>query len=152
MKRIILLSVLFLGAALGDAMADCRGKPVLDTRAALENKFVCAARAPGGNSDTWSEEHGTLNAAGVGTLTEYAKGPGHPVDPEKAVGTWTVLQNNTGNARVQYKYDGVPTLYTWSLYFISDNSYQFCDGGTIIATAYITPLPVITANPCPNRN
>jgi hypothetical protein len=152
MKRIILLSVLFLGAALGDAMADCRGTRVQDIQAALENKFVCAARAPGGNLDTWSEEHGTLATGGI--LTEYAKGPGDPIDPRKPVGTWSVTANNTPGATVSYSYTGDSgSPYRWSLFFLGVNSYQFCsnNGLTPIATANITALPVNAANPCPLR-
>lgn len=152
MKRIILLSVLFLGAALGDAMAVCRGTRVTDIQAALENKFVCAARAPGGNLDTWSEEHGTL--VGGGLLTEYAKGPGDPVDPRKQVGTWTVVGNNTASAVVKYSYTGdAGSPYSWSLFFLGGSVYHFCsiDGSTPIATAHITALPVNAGNPCPLR-
>lgn len=152
MKRILLLSVLFLGAALGDAMAVCRGAPVTDVQTALENKFVCAARAPGSNLDTWSEEHATL--ASGGTLTEYAKGPGDPVDPRKPVGVWTVSGNNSASAVVQYTYTGDSNgPYNWSLFFLGSNSYLFCsaDGNTPIATANITPLPVNAGSPCPAR-
>jgi hypothetical protein len=154
MKRILLLSVLFLAAALGDAMADCRGTRVTDIQAALENKFVCAARATGGNNDTWSEEHGNLSVGGTGILTEYAKGPGDPVDPRKAVGTWAVGTSSFG-ATVIYSYTGDSgSPYTWSLFQIpSTSSYYFCqaDGSSLIAFAKITDLPVNSSNPCPAR-
>jgi hypothetical protein len=152
MKRIILLSVLFLGAALGDAMALCRGTRVTDIQAALENKFVCAHRTSG--NDTWSEEHGLLSGGGI--LTEYAKGPGNPVDPEKAVGTWAVGTGSFG-ATVIYNYTGdAGGPYTWSLFQIPNtSSYLFCqaNGNSAIATANITPLttPINQANPCPLR-
>ena len=154
MKRILLLSVLFLGAALGDAMAQCASRGatrVFNIQAALEDKFVCAARE-GGNNDKWSEEHGLLSGGGI--LTEYAKGPLNPVDPRKAVGTWSVAANSTANATVSYNYGDSGSPYTWSLFFIGTNSYLFCDalGNTVIATANITPLSTLNpANPCPLR-
>ena len=145
----ILLGVLSLGVALDDAMAVCRGDPVQDIQTALENKFVCARRAPGGNNDTWSEEH---NSGGI--LFEYAKGPSNPVDPRKQVGTWSVLANNTAGAQVRYIYTGDPNSpYTWTLFSLGSNSYLFCDasGNNAIATANITSLPVNPSNPCPAR-
>ena len=156
MKLIFILSALILSAAVSDAMAapasDCGGTRVQNIQAALENKFVCAARVPGGNNDTWSEEHGTLTSGGI--LTEYAKGPGNPVDPRKDVGTWSVTTNNTPGAKVNYSYTGDSSSpYTHTLFFLGGNSYLFCNnsGLTPIATANITALPVNTANPCPAR-
>ena len=150
MKRIIILSVLFLGAALGDAMAQCRGTRVADVQTALESKFVCAARTNG--TDTWSEEHGILSGGGI--LTEYAKGPGNAVDPRKPVGSWTVTGNNSATAVVQYTYTGDSNSpYNWSLFFVTSNSYLFCsaDGNTAIATANITPLVSGQGFPCSVR-
>ena len=157
MKRfLILLAALSLGAALDDAIAaapsGCRGTRVQDVQAALENKFVCAQRAPGSNTDTWSEEHGPISGGGI--LTEYAKGPGDPVDPRKAVGTWSVLANNSAGATVRYNYTGDSSSpYTWSLFSLGSNSYLICsiNGQTPIATANITSLPVNAASPCPAR-
>ena len=61
MKRVVFLfTVLFLGAALGEAIAQCtRGTRVTDIQAALDNQFVCAITTNG--TDTWSEEHGPGN-------------------------------------------------------------------------------------------
>jgi hypothetical protein len=158
MKRILLLSALFLAVALGDAMAICSGTKVTDIKTALEGKLVCAkATAAHPNpGDTWTEEHKTI-AGGTGPLIEFAKGPGDPVDPEKQVGTWAVTTGRDGSPAVVYKY-GFPIpnsalTYVWTLFFQSGSSYLFCttDGNTAIATAAITNLPVNAANPCPAR-
>jgi len=98
-RLVFLFSMLFLGAGLSDAIAQCaRGPRITDVRAALDNKLVCAASTS--NTDTWSEVHGTLSGGGTGagSLTEYAKGPDHPVDPSKVVGTWAVANNNGSSA------------------------------------------------------
>jgi hypothetical protein len=155
MKRILLLSALFLAVASGDAMAICSGTKVTDIKAALEEKLVCAkATAAHPNpSDTWTEEHKTI-AGATGILIEYAKGPGDPIDPEKRVGTWGVTTGRDGLPAVVYKYNNSAALtFVWTLFFQGGNSYKFCttDNNTAIATAAITNLPVNAGTPCPAR-
>jgi hypothetical protein len=100
----------------------------------LENKTVCAtATGDGGTKlgDKWQEWHQSNRTR---TLTEYGRGPGHPVDPTRDVGTWSA--ENGANADVTYNYTGNGS-YTWVLYDDGDDDYSFCTGesGTVIATA-----------------
>ena len=154
MKRIFLLSALFLAVALGDALAACSGTKITDIQGALTNKLVCAKATvnhPNPN-DTWTEEHQPI-AGTTGPLIEYAKGPNDPIDPRKQVGTWGVTIGRDGSPAVIYNYGSVAPTFVWTLFFQSGSSYLFCttDGNTAIATAAIRNLPVNAGNPCPAR-
>jgi len=104
------------------------------TGAALEStvngRTVCATGANG----SWQEEHRS-----DGVLRDYKKGPGDPVDPQKQVGTWQLVDEDGDgeNDHIQYTYidnNGVPTVsYTFSIH--EDNGqYTFCNGTNAVVT------------------
>jgi hypothetical protein len=160
MKRIFLLSILFLAVVAGNTLA--AGCPTIGvtrlTSAQIvtafngntaTGKLVCAER-PGtvagaaGNINRWAEEHPSS-----GRLFEFAKGPGHPIDPRKDVGTW----ETTNDDRIKYTYGDPGGPYTWSVWFQppglgTSDTYHFCDGATLIATGSLRTLPPASNNPC----
>lgn len=99
-------------AAQASAQSCPSGAPlVLDAQTLLVNKTVCAARPP----DTWQEFHQS-----GGTLIDFKKGPSDPVDPTKAVGTWsasatagTVTYNYTGDGSYTYVVCNAGASYTF---------------------------------------
>lgn len=72
-----------------------------------------------------------------GTLVDYKRGPGHLVDPSKAVGTWAVIGTNS-DTLVTYNYGG-GNIYTYSVFRNSDGTHSFCSAGAEIAKARIRP-------------
>lgn len=90
------------------------------------NQTVCASA---GNGDTWQEYHQQGGSNG-GSLTEYARGPGHPVDPTHVVGTW----ERSGNTLV-YTYN-TGSSYTFELW-LNGGTYYYCQpnaGTGLVAT------------------
>ena len=64
-----------------------------------------------------------LHQAG-GALIDYKRGPAHPVDPSKQVGTWTVTGGR--GAFVTHNYGG-GAQYTYSVWANNDNTtHSFC--------------------------
>lgn len=137
MKRTLLLSVLFLAAAIGDAAADCTNNRVTGNAIAtlLTNKLVCgrpAAGYTGAANDRWQEEHNI-----GGALFDYKKGLTDKVDPRVQVGTW----NRSGNSvvyvynrytpNVTVTYDGIFQIGT------TGNTYSFCQGSSEIVRANV---------------
>lgn len=82
----------------------------------LTNKMVC------GNvgGEAWQEWH---NGGAAGAVVDYKQGPGHPVDPSTAVGSYVVNTNNT----VTYTYSGGSGPYTYDVCLASSGtSYTYC--------------------------
>jgi hypothetical protein len=128
--------------------ANCDGNPVIGAALStyLNDNLICAYDVGTGGTDPntrWSEWHKTSG----GTLTEYARGPGHAVDPTKDIGTWSIASDE-----VMYNYDG-GSNYTWQIY---DNAgttglYQFCTLDATPVQKAIVKVKVsspLGANPC----
>lgn len=102
----------------------------IDLDTLLSGNTVCATR--GGES--WQEEHHSS-----GQLWDYKLGDGHPVDPRKQLGSWTITGNGSGaNTAVQYSYSDGGT-YTYEVWLNTDGSYSFCDAGTVNLDATVRP-------------
>jgi hypothetical protein len=69
----------------------------------VRGNTLCAVRG----SDKWQEYHQT-----GGTLIDYKRGPGHPVDPTEAVGTWSAT--NGANATLTHAYTG-GSSWVWAV-------------------------------------
>lgn len=101
------------------------------------NALVCGRPGPaypGEPSDRWQEEHRV-----GGELWDYKLGPGHPIDPRKKVGQWSIAGTGA-NATVTHTYGS--TSYTWSVHGPNTNTpstsvYDFCSGGSVFARAYV---------------
>ena len=117
MQRTISGLILIL-SPLGVFAGDCTGPGaafILNPNV-LSGQTVCGSSG----SDTWQEWHQTS-----GTLTEYAKGPGHPVDPTHDVGSWSLGSGNT----ITYNYTG-GSSYTFELWLdLGNSSLLFCESG-----------------------
>ena len=143
MKRILLLCVLFLAGAIGNALADCASNRVTGIAITdlLNNKLVCgrpAAGYTGAPDDRWQEEHNSS-----GALYDYKKGPADTVDPRVQVGTW----NRSGNS-VVYLYNqytpNVTVTYGGIFRIGTTNTYSFCTG--------LNGAEVVRANIVTNTN
>jgi len=96
---------------------------------------ICACRS----GERWQEWHGP-----AGNLWDYKLGPGHPVDPTKIVGTWSVT--NGANALLTHTYG--TTSY----------SFRVCRIGPVGSTSYtlvsttagtVTPVTLLPASATP---
>lgn len=114
MKRSILTAMVLLAGIPTLAMANCTAATRV-TGAALNTlvigNTVCATR----NGEKWQEQH----RAG-GQLWDYKMGPGHPIDPSKQVGTWSIARNF-----VTYCYTG-HKCYSYSVHGSGADTYDFC--------------------------
>jgi len=139
MMRIVFLSFLLLGVALGNAIGACQGPRIGDQPNELErfianNRLACGTATSG--NDKWQEEH---RADGV--LFERAKGPNDPIDPSHQVGTWAIenrvpADNSPADDFICYSYSG-GSRYCFRLYGQSNTpeSISFCDAaGNEVAT------------------
>jgi len=137
MKRILLLSVLFLAAAIGNAAANCTDNRITGAaiNTLLNGKLVCgrpAAGYTGSPNDRWQEEH-----ISGGALFDYKKGPTDKIDPRVQLGTW----DRNGNT-VRYVYDKYTPIVnvTYSGIFqvgTTGNTYSFCQGVSEIVRANV---------------
>jgi hypothetical protein len=96
------------------------------------------ANSPGG--ENWKEVHCTN-----GDLQKVGLGVGHPVDPQRTVGTWST----TGD-RVIYTYTGL-SPYSWTLWWDQDGSVSgntYCwENPTGNATVATGNLGSVTCDP-----
>lgn len=131
MKRILIFSSLSLLFPITGIAGNCTGGLPGNwyLGSAVSGYMVCASSAT--NSDSWQEYHNPN-----GTLTEYAKGPGDPVDPSHNVGSWqTIVQgpppyNSMRTGR--YTYGG--NTYTYDVYSnldspVTNREIVFCESG-----------------------
>jgi len=118
--------------------------PVNETQlpTAISGKLICGQRAgaPADANNRWQEEH----VVAGGQLFDYKLGPGHPVDPRKLVGTWSITGNGA-NTRVEYRYGSGSTTsgpYPHSVHDAGGGTYEFCTGpgGTLVARAVIQAI------------
>ena len=122
MKPIILAAV--AGMALASlpavSMAAC-GPPsvrvvtVAAMTTLLEGNTVCVGAQPTMDAQEFHQ-------AG-GALIDYKRGPGHPIDPTKQVGTWTVT--DVRGARVNHHYGGA-TKFGYSVWNNNNGTHSFC--------------------------
>lgn len=113
-----------LAFGLGNAYAVCTN-PYMNgsnTTTALSGNTVCvpaSCSSTTGNC-TWSEYH-----APGGSLSDYKKGPTHPIDPSQTVGSWSVSQTGT----ITYTYTGGAGGGAYDLHYNgTTGSYAFCNG------------------------
>jgi len=124
MKSAMILSAFLLAGVAIDATAACTTGNRLentDLNALIPNSLVCGrpgTNYPGDASDRWQEEH----LVG-GVLYDYKLGDGHPVDPRKQVGTWSI-----SGKKVIHTYGAYS--YSWTVQPISGNTYRFCKEDT----------------------
>jgi hypothetical protein len=101
----------------------------------LTGSLVCGrpgASYPGGagSSDRWQEQHRT-----GGALFDFKRGVGHPIDPEKLMGTYAFTGSGT-TSEVTHTYGAL--TYNWRV-FQNGTVYSFCTaGGAEHVRAYIT--------------
>jgi hypothetical protein len=148
MHSSIVASVSVLAFVASHAMAACptgaltnAGIKTALAGAAGASKYHCAIRG----SEKWNESLGNTNTgnnADNGTVTDYKKGAGDPVDPTGTVGTWTIA-----NDTITYNY-GPGAIFTYSV--TGTGPYTFCDVGTS-ATLVVSVSTSPTASPtsCP---
>jgi hypothetical protein len=103
------------------------GEPALT--ALLGGKTVCASVG----KDAWQEYHEGTTAAG-GPLWDYKRGPAHPVDPQKVVGSWSIVGSAGPKAswRVRYDYGG-GAAYEYAVCQVGAalSPVTFCGSGVI---------------------
>lgn len=140
MKASLAISVLLASVMSAGAYAQCSDGliPGAVLAVSLPGKIVCAYKTSATDpSSRWSEIHGV-----DGTLTEWARGPGHPVDPSQVVGSWS-LDLLAGT--VTYTYGGTAGN-PYRLYDNADGTYSLCGGD---GNATVTKIVVPTGdNPC----
>lgn len=96
----------------------------------MSGKTMCAARG----SDRWQEYH---NPSGV--LTEYKRGPGHPIEPSENVGTWSA--SGGANALLTHTYSG-GSSYSWAMCRIGPSSSP--SSYTLVASGAGGTIPGVT--------
>jgi hypothetical protein len=124
MKPIILAAV--AGVALASlpalSLAACAAPSVrvataLAMTTLLQGNTVCL---PAATQPTMEAQE--LHQAG-GALVDYKRGPGHPVDPSKQVGSWTVTAGRS--VFVTHNYGG-GAQYTYAVWHNDDGTHSFC--------------------------
>jgi hypothetical protein len=111
---------------------------VQNTNALLSDAYLCAVRG----TDSWQEFH----QAG-GKLFDWKRGPGHPVDPTKEVGSW-----GTAQGTVTHTYGS--TSYVWRVcrvgpqagatYTLRSQTAGVISGATVVSGSVNQ-----TTKPCP---
>jgi len=96
----------------------------------LAGQTVCGRS----KANTWQEFHSGATEAG-GPLIDWKLGPGHPMDPSKQVGTWSVQNVATADSFVVYNY-GSGGSY----------SYAVCQAGNNVNFCGVAPPAAATNN------
>lgn len=60
-----------------------------------------------------------------GALIDFKRGPGHPVDPSKQIGNWSVTGRDGRGVFVTYNYGG-GKIYTYAVWDNRDGTHSFC--------------------------
>lgn len=97
----------------------------------LNGNKVCVT-IPANNAS--QEQHRT-----DGTLYDYKRGPGHPIDPTEQVGNWSVNPGSGQDSnRVIYNYLGGDS-FNFTLHLQTNGTYDFCTSknGTTVVNATI---------------
>lgn len=135
MRSSILTTVVLLAGLPALAAADCSPSTRVtgnNLTNLITGNTVCATRG----SEVWQEQH----RAG-GQLWDYKKGPGHPIDPSKQVGTWSISRNF-----VTYCYTG-GICYSYSVHGSGTGPYSFCYPNGIEVVSGATFKPGYTSCP-----
>jgi len=125
------LGFAWAGQAAAQCTANTRLNSASDIEAHLQDMTVCGTGVGASAGDQWQEWHQTSSG---GTLTEYAKGTGDPVDPTHDVGTWSTSGAGS-NAVVTYVYDGGDS-YSFNVHVDGSTTY-FCNDTTEVANAFL---------------
>ena len=135
----------------GAAAADCSPNTQVkgdNLRNALSNQVVCVGD-PNNPNQRWSIWH---QGGTGGTMTEWARGVNHPIDPSQDKGSWSLNTpgqgqgNNTNWETVTYDYGGGGS-YTYSLHG-SPGSQSLCSNGTALPIYAIVDPNTGTENVC----
>lgn len=141
MKGSVAISLLLATLPVGAYALDCPTSGVTQITGvnivpALQGRMVCGISDV--NSDRWQEHH-----ASGSTLTEYAKGPGDPVDPSHVVGEW-----GSSGDHVTYTYPpGGATTYAFRLYRDDTDTDKFYFCSTTDTTLVATATTFVSASP-----
>jgi hypothetical protein len=120
-RSVILVAFPLLVAGAGNAAAQCAPQMTLtQLQTLLPNATACVGTTP---NATWSEWH---NGTTTGSVVDWKKGPGDPVDPTVIVGTYAIIGNTDGSA-VTYTYGS--TTYTFTVTQGAGPVYTFCPAG-----------------------
>jgi len=60
-----------------------------------------------------------------GALIDFKRGPGHPVDPSKQIGAWSVTGRDGRGVFVTYNYGG-GKIFTYAVWRNGDGTHSFC--------------------------
>jgi hypothetical protein len=121
MRSVILVAGLLSVAGVGNASAQCAPQMTLSQlQALLSNRTACVGITP---SATWSEWH---NGTTTGSVVDWKKGPGDPVDPTAIVGTYAITGDTQGSA-ITYIY--ASASYTYTVTQGVGPVYTFCPAG-----------------------
>ena len=130
-KTIVLAALtLALGGTAQSQTCICNGgsgtqlNTVAAVQAVLANKMVCAAVG----ADQWQEWH---NGGANGPVMDYKMGPGHPVDPSSAVGTYRVV-DLAANPTISRTQRGVGAAVAYT-YGANTYTYGVCQTGATYA-------------------
>lgn len=141
--RLIPLSLLLIaGPVLADCSDDGYETQLTDATTTTISDVLLGnsidADAPDG--ENWKEVH--CSSSG-GELQKVGQGVGHPVDPQRVVGTWSTSGNT-----VTYTYTGL-SPYTWTFWWDENNSEAdtYCwenpTGNATIATGNTGSVPCV---------
>ncbi len=104
----------------------------------INGNTICVAGASGWE---YQEQHraagGSAPATAAmtsGSLVDYKRGPGHPTDPSKVVGSWTISGSFGNNASITHNY-GTGGSYTYSVHGsgIVGTTHMLCGPTTVSA-------------------
>lgn len=143
MKAYLAVSLLLVTGFTANAHAQCAANTMVgDPSSVIAGKLVCAHKGtPAKPGARWSELHQPS-----GTLTEWARGVGDPVDPRHDVGSWSV---NSSTGVLTYAYTG-DASYSYQLFDDGGGKYSLCDAqnGTFVATIEKVVVNPSGNNPC----
>ena len=120
------LAAAALGLVSGSALSQgcpCAGGTLITAVAALTGQLAGRTVCGMAGTDRWQEFHSGASAAG-GPLIDWKLGPGHPVDPSKQTGTWSV-QGPDGSAAAVYNY-GTGGTYAYAVCQEGVGRLHFC--------------------------
>jgi hypothetical protein len=138
MKRLIIAGVAVCALNAHEVFASCTGPFLTSTNlhTVLDgNTAWVGAHTP--NATTCEYHSG-------GTVIDWKKGASDPVDPTKAVGTYTIAGSPTG-ATVSYTYNNGGGTYKYLVTSTGSNTYNFCISSAPFTTYSVTVLSGQTA-------
>ncbi len=126
-----LLSFSVLGSNAQAQSCACNGQTKLSqsqVSAAIGGKTVCV-----GSAGNWQHQEFHAGTTG-GALTDYKRGPGHPIDPSENLGSWSLSNNGT----VTYTYNGGGGTHAFGVCTINATTYGMCPGVSNQSTIVFT--------------